>query len=282
MVLKRVVDDTPRPVAEIAPDVPRWLCDLISRLHEKDPARRFQTAAEVADLFNRLLAHLRQPSLVPLPQLAKAGGQAARHRMLLGDMAAAVLAVVGAVLTYGPSRHTTGPAPITSGATDDEAAPASRPAATARAEEPSSNHVLQERADVHAALIDFAEPDRRFGGEAYANPLRRAEQSNAFLVRFNLEKLALPPKARIAEATVSFYVWDPSSSGHTKVCVFPLLTDWDQETVTWRQPAMGRSWRDAAGFAFGADTGPAGASVVVSPEQGSDTAEPPLEYQLDA
>ena len=80
---------------------------------------------------------------------------------------------------------------------------------------------------------------------------------------------------------MSFYVWDPSSSGNTKVCAFPMQTAWDKETVTWRHPAPGKSWRDGAVFAFGADTGPAGSEVVVKAEQGSDTADPPLEYQLD-
>lgn len=278
-VLKRVADDTPRPIREIVPDVPQWLCDLISRLHAKDPAQRFQTAAEVADLFGRHLAHLQQPSLVPLPQMARIGGESNQRRTVVVTAAVVVLAVIGAALTYGPSWHSAGQTPFTPDSTADKIP---RTATTGRpATEILSSHELQERADVHAALIDFAEPDRRFGAEAYANPVRRAEQNNAFLVRFDLQKLGLPPRARVAEATVSFYVWDPSSSGNTKVCAFPLLTDWDQETVTWRQPAPGKSWREGAGFAFGADTGPAGATVVVKPEQGSDTADPPIEYQLD-
>ncbi len=34
-------------------------------------------------------------------------------------------------------------------------------------------------------------------------------------------------------------------------------------------------------FAFGSDTGPATAPVVVKPDQGGDTVDPPLEYKLD-
>ena len=63
-VLKRVAEDTPRPIREIIPEVPQWLCDLIAKLHAKDPARRFQSAAEVAALLEQHLAHLQQPSLV--------------------------------------------------------------------------------------------------------------------------------------------------------------------------------------------------------------------------
>ena len=49
-VLKRVAEDTPRPIREIIPEVPEWLCELISRLHAKNPADRITSAQEVADL----------------------------------------------------------------------------------------------------------------------------------------------------------------------------------------------------------------------------------------
>jgi hypothetical protein len=52
-VLKRVVEDAPRPIQEIIPEVPQWLCDIISKLHAKRPADRFQSAKEVADLLSR-------------------------------------------------------------------------------------------------------------------------------------------------------------------------------------------------------------------------------------
>ena len=51
--------------------------------------------------------------------------------------------------------------------------------------------------------------------------------------------------------------------------------------MTWREPAAGKSWQGGEGFAFGADAGPAGPAVVVQPDQGSDTVDPPIEYQLD-
>jgi hypothetical protein len=50
-VLKRVVEDVPRPIREVIPETPEWLCQIIAKLHVKDPAGRFQTAREVADLF---------------------------------------------------------------------------------------------------------------------------------------------------------------------------------------------------------------------------------------
>ncbi len=48
-VLRRVTEDTPRPIRDIIPEAPRWLCDVIAKLHAKDPAARYATAQEVAE-----------------------------------------------------------------------------------------------------------------------------------------------------------------------------------------------------------------------------------------
>ncbi len=69
-VLKRVAEDTPRPIREIIPEVPQWLCDLISRLHAKKPDDRFATAREVADLLGRGLAEMQHPGSVKPPAVA--------------------------------------------------------------------------------------------------------------------------------------------------------------------------------------------------------------------
>jgi len=63
-VLRRVAEDTPRPIREIIPEVPQWLCDIIARLQAKKAADRFQTAQEVADLLGRCLAELQQQGQV--------------------------------------------------------------------------------------------------------------------------------------------------------------------------------------------------------------------------
>lgn len=73
-VLKRVAEDTPRPIREIIPEVPQWLCDLIAKLHAKKPEDRFQSAAEVADLLGQYLEQLKQSSATVLPEpLAPSG-----------------------------------------------------------------------------------------------------------------------------------------------------------------------------------------------------------------
>lgn len=49
-VLKRVVEESPRPIPQIVPETPPWLCDIISKLHAKNPDDRYQSARELADV----------------------------------------------------------------------------------------------------------------------------------------------------------------------------------------------------------------------------------------
>jgi serine/threonine protein kinase len=55
-VLKRVIDDTPRPIREVNPEIPEWLEAIIAKLHAKKPEDRFQKAKEVAELLGQRLA----------------------------------------------------------------------------------------------------------------------------------------------------------------------------------------------------------------------------------
>ncbi len=70
-VLKRVAEDTPRPIPEIIPETPQWLCDIITRLHAKKPEDRIGTAKEVADLLGRGLAEMQRQANVPLAAVVK-------------------------------------------------------------------------------------------------------------------------------------------------------------------------------------------------------------------
>ncbi len=67
-VLRRITDDEPRPIREINPDIPDWLCDIVAKLMAKRPDDRFQSAHEVAMLLEQCLAHVQQPTVVPLPE----------------------------------------------------------------------------------------------------------------------------------------------------------------------------------------------------------------------
>ncbi|HMF13819.1 MAG TPA: serine/threonine-protein kinase, partial [Gemmataceae bacterium] len=62
-VLKRVCEETPRPVRDINPEVPEWLEAMIAKLQAKDRAQRFDTAAEVGALLSRRLAQLQSDGI---------------------------------------------------------------------------------------------------------------------------------------------------------------------------------------------------------------------------
>lgn len=90
-VLRRITDEEPRPIREINPEIPEWLCRIIGRLMAKQPEDRFESAGEVAELLEECLAHVQQPTTVPLPASvaspARGGGRLKRW--------AAVAAVFG-------------------------------------------------------------------------------------------------------------------------------------------------------------------------------------------
>jgi len=67
-VLRRICEEQPRPPREANSEVPDWLEAVIFKLHAREPADRFQSAAEVAALLERYLAHLQHPQVHAMPE----------------------------------------------------------------------------------------------------------------------------------------------------------------------------------------------------------------------
>lgn len=74
-VLKRVCHDPPRPIRELNPDIPEWLCEIIMKLLAKKTEDRFPTAKSVAELLEQWLAYVQQPQLAPIPRLHPSVGR---------------------------------------------------------------------------------------------------------------------------------------------------------------------------------------------------------------
>jgi serine/threonine-protein kinase len=105
-ILRRVSDDRPRPLRDVNPDVPIWLAEIIERLHAKDPAGRFQTAAEVAEVMGGYLTLLQRGLPIANPQpkaLSASRGRSSRKRTAAGVAlcSAAVLAIAWIVGNTG-------------------------------------------------------------------------------------------------------------------------------------------------------------------------------------
>lgn len=120
-VLKRVVEEQPRAIREILPDVPEWLIAIITRLHAKKPAERFSSAQAVVELLER--GNLAQQTGGPIP---------IRQRRLsippawyYWGIAMALVVALGLVSWSGPSfltSRTTQPERTGSGSTSQAAA----------------------------------------------------------------------------------------------------------------------------------------------------------------
>jgi serine/threonine protein kinase len=85
VVLRHVCETTPPPIRDLNPAIPAWLAATVEHLHAKDPADRFASAAEVAELLRYNLEHPDQPRFpTPLPRK--------RRRLRVRLVAAAVVA----------------------------------------------------------------------------------------------------------------------------------------------------------------------------------------------
>lgn len=87
-VLRLITDKEPRPIREVNPDVPEWLCAIIGKLMSKQAEERYSSADEVADLLEDCLAHVQQPTTTTLPapvaKLAKSFGSPSQTSENLG------------------------------------------------------------------------------------------------------------------------------------------------------------------------------------------------------
>jgi uncharacterized protein (TIGR03067 family) len=99
--LKRVCEDTPRPIREINPEIPDWLEAIVGKLHAKTPGDRFQSASEIAELLQQHLAHLQEPGQVPMPARVETPMPTASPRRQF-RWAALLLVVVGLPLALVP------------------------------------------------------------------------------------------------------------------------------------------------------------------------------------
>lgn len=105
-ILRRITDNEPRSIREINVDVPDWLEGIIQKLLRKNSADRYSTATEVAALLEDCLAHVQQPTLVPLPSSLprprRTDGR--RRKGLFGTAVVMSTAAIAFVIMQWPPR----------------------------------------------------------------------------------------------------------------------------------------------------------------------------------
>jgi serine/threonine protein kinase len=122
-VLRRITDNAPRDMCEINPDVPDWLCRIVNRLHSKSASDRFASADELSALLSECLAHVQQPTLHRLPpQLAKRQ-RVSRSVLVMGLVAASLLAGFFWLISQPPRTDSTLVATTNTIAEEVQAAP---------------------------------------------------------------------------------------------------------------------------------------------------------------
>ena len=91
-VIRQVCEAQPTPIRVLEPEIPIWLVEIIDRLLDKDPAGRFQSASEVAELLGRHLARDQDPKPSPgrtsLGETCSPSSPFAPREMARGDRAA--------------------------------------------------------------------------------------------------------------------------------------------------------------------------------------------------
>lgn len=102
-ILRRITDDTPRPVREINSAIPVWLAAIVEKLLAKEPGERFASAAEVALLLEQCLAHVQEPSATSLPEFCRSrGGPTRRQLLAVGGLLVASLVAIVLAVSRGP------------------------------------------------------------------------------------------------------------------------------------------------------------------------------------
>ncbi len=113
-VLRRITDNKPRPIREINPLVPDWLCRIIERLHAKSPADRFQSAEEVSQLLTQCVAHCTQPTVHALPKELRSSrwSSVEAKAIYLVSSALVLIALITIAWRMTPQPNTTTVAPV--------------------------------------------------------------------------------------------------------------------------------------------------------------------------
>jgi serine/threonine-protein kinase len=155
-ILRRIIDTEPRPIRDCQPALPRWLEYLVNRLLAKSPDARYGSAEVVAEIMEKCLAHVQQPSGTRIPsELLRRAPQAQRRAL-------AIFAGLGLTIAVaGTAAWTSWPTPPESDATRSSASALSAPS-TPDVIVPPDDASLRPPGELpHSTKADDAQVDRQ-------------------------------------------------------------------------------------------------------------------------
>jgi len=253
-VLKRVCEETPRPIRDSNPDAPEWLCAIIARLHAKKPQDRFASARELADLLTARLSELQRGGSVR-PTASPDLRRPIRRKWPWAVGAALLLAAVGVGLTAAVRLFRPAPAaPTAPGpAAPQTPAPLVLPFDAAQAQTGQEAWAKHLQAPVETTNTVGMKLRLIPPGEFFMTPQYRVRLSKPFrLSRY--ETTIAQFRAFVDE---SKYKTDAESSGLGGIVRDRNGQDSQKPEYTWRDPAVAQgdgypvgqvSWRDADEF----------------------------------
>lgn len=151
-VIRQVCDQQPVPIQKLNPTIPNWCAAIIQRLHKKDPADRYQSAQEVAELMEHCLEQVQRCGSVRSLDLKPFGHKRAPWRWWTPAIGITLLIVAAVCFPRAPTK----PEPV---ATTASTIPSN---ATERADEGAIAVILEalkRRNPGYDGSIDYAEID---------------------------------------------------------------------------------------------------------------------------
>ena len=108
-LLAAIVKDTPSPLTDVRPDVPRDLSRIVRRCLQKDPARRYQSMIDVRNDLEEIKAELES---APPPGVEPPARSHRRLRWIVGAIGAAAVVLAVAATTYWSTPADVGTPPL--------------------------------------------------------------------------------------------------------------------------------------------------------------------------
>jgi serine/threonine protein kinase len=158
-VLRRVCDERPTPVRELNSEIPEWLARIVERLHAKDPAARFQSAAEVAETLARCLADLQRGVPITTPIAAPPNPTKKPVGRRIHTAAALAVALPLAILAVAAVAKTGSLATLWSGAS-----PEGPPNAGSTTTGPNQSIQIIEQGATHETIVGSGNPASKSWG----------------------------------------------------------------------------------------------------------------------